>query len=80
MSKSFSQYFDGDICAIMRMMENKAFLGLEMKETKSILYKYGINKYLLKFIFKFGLKINKRNGSIHKIIYRILIFLCNYKT
>ena len=60
MSKSFSQYFDGDICAIIRQMENKAFLGLEMKETKSILYKYGINKYLLKFIFKFGFKMNKK--------------------
>ncbi len=60
MSKSFSQDFDGDICAIMRLRENKAFLRFEMKETKSILYKYGNNKYLLKFIFKFGLKMNKK--------------------
>ncbi len=60
MSKSFSQDFDGDICAMMRLRENKAFLRLEMKETKSILYIYGINKYLLKFIFKFGLKMNKK--------------------
>ena len=58
MSKSFSQDFNGDFCAVM--MENMAFLGLEMKETKSILYKYGINKYLLKFIFKFGFKMNKK--------------------
>ncbi len=43
MSKSFSQDFDDEICAIMRLRENKAFLGLEMKETKSILYKCGIN-------------------------------------
>ena len=60
MSKSYSQDFDDEICAIMRLRKNKAFLRLEMKETKLILYKYGINKYLLKFILKFGLKMNKK--------------------
>ncbi len=58
MSKSFSQDFDGEICAIMRLTENKVFLGLEIKTTKLILHKYCFNKSLLKFVFEFGLKIN----------------------
>ena len=59
MSRSISQDFDNKNYVLLRLMKNDVFFRLKIKETKLILYKYCINKPLLKFIFKFGFRINE---------------------
>ena len=62
MSVSLSHDFDDKNYALLRLMKNDAFLRLKIKEIKLIFYKYCFNKSLLKFVFKFGLRMNKKSA------------------
>ncbi len=58
MFSSFSHDFDDKNYALLRPIENDAFLRLQIKFSQLILYKYCINKSLLKFVFKFVIPLD----------------------
>ena len=74
----FSQNFDDKKYALLKRRKNDAFLCLQIKATKSKLYQYCFDKSLIKFVFKFELRMNVKSAFNLKIIYQILIFLYNY--